>query len=79
MCYAYRAFISVFLYQVFSSVVVSGLWFCNFAYGYLGSLDSMTTAFLVSFSMVYQHGQFSLYGFGLLYLVNPNPGTVCMY
>lgn len=53
------------LYQVLGSAVVSGLWFCSFSYGYLGSIDSMVTTFLLTFSVVYQHGQFSLYGFGI--------------
>lgn len=77
-CYAYMASVNVFLHQACSSVVVSSFWLCNFAHGYLGSSDSMVIAYHLSFFEVYHSGQFSLYSHGILYLVNPNPGTVCL-
>ena len=67
------------LYGFCYFLFVSGLWFCSFAYGYLDNIDSMVTTFLLTFSVVYQHDQFSLYGFGIFVSGFPNPRTVCMY
>ena len=67
-----------FLHQACSSVIVLSFWLCNFAHEYLGSSDSMVIVHNLSFSKIYHSAMFSLFSYGLLYLVNPNSGIVCL-